>query len=43
VKTLGQIILVVGAVVIAYLLYALWPEIRHATRMENPQRITAEQ
>jgi hypothetical protein len=41
-KILGQIILVVGSVVLAYLLYAFWPELRHATRMGEPQRITAE-
>ena len=41
-KTLGQILLVVGAVILAYILYAFWPEIRHATRTGDPQRITAE-
>ena len=41
-KTLGQILLVVGAVVIACMLYLFWPEIRHATRIGDPQRITAE-
>jgi hypothetical protein len=42
VKTLGQILLVVGAVVLACMLYVFWPEIRHATRTGDPQRITAE-
>jgi hypothetical protein len=42
VKTLGQILLVVGAVVLAYMLYVFWPEIRLATRAGDPQRITAE-
>jgi hypothetical protein len=41
-KALGKILLMVAAVVLAYLLYAFWPEIRHATRMGGPQRITAE-
>lgn len=41
-KTLGQIFLVVGAVVLACMLYVFWPEIRHATRTGDPQRITAE-
>jgi hypothetical protein len=41
-KRLGQIILVVGTVALAYLLYAFWPELRHATGMGEPQRITAE-
>ena len=31
-----------GAVVLAYLLYALWPKLHHATRIREPQRITAE-
>jgi hypothetical protein len=42
VKTLGQILLVVGAVVLACMLYVFWPEIRHATRTGDPRRITAE-
>jgi hypothetical protein len=42
VKILGQILLVVGAVVLAFMLYMFWPEIRHATRTGDPQRITAE-
>jgi hypothetical protein len=42
VKKLGQILLVVGAVVLACMLYVFWPEIRHATRTGDPQRITAE-
>jgi hypothetical protein len=42
VEKLGQILLVVGAVVLAYMLYVFWPEIRHATRTGDPQRITAE-
>jgi hypothetical protein len=42
VKKLGQILLVVGAVVLSCMLYVFWPEIRHATRMGDPQRITAE-
>jgi hypothetical protein len=42
VKKLGQILLVVGAVVLAYMFYVFWPEIRHATRTGDPQRITAE-
>jgi hypothetical protein len=42
VKTLGKIFLVVGAVVLACMLYVFWPEIRHATRTGDPQRITAE-
>jgi hypothetical protein len=42
VKTLGQILLVAGAVVLTYMLYAFWPEIRHVTRTGDPQRITAE-
>ncbi|AGI74710.1 hypothetical protein OA238_118p0160 (plasmid) [Octadecabacter arcticus 238] len=41
-KVLGQIMLVVFGVVLAYLLYAFWPEIRHATRTGGPQHITAE-
>lgn len=41
-KKLGQILLVVGAVVLAYMLYVFWPEIRHATRTGDPQHITAE-
>lgn len=41
-KVLSQILLVVGAVVLAYLLYVSWPEIRHATGTGDPQRITAE-
>jgi hypothetical protein len=42
VKVLGQILLMVAAVVLAYLLYAFWPKIHHATRMGGTQRITAE-
>jgi hypothetical protein len=42
VKILGQILLVVGLVVLACILYVFWPEIRHATRTGDPQRIIAE-
>jgi len=42
VKILAQISLAVGAVVLLYLLYAGWPEIRHFLRLGDPQRITAE-
>lgn len=31
-----------GAVVLAYLLYAFWPELHHANRIVEHQRITAE-
>ena len=33
--------LIVGAFMLAYLLYAFWPEIRHITRLGDPEPITA--
>jgi hypothetical protein len=41
-KVLGQVLLVGVSVVLAYLLYAFWPEILHATRTGDPKRIIAE-
>jgi hypothetical protein len=42
VKTLGQIVLVVGAIVLAFVLYVFWPDMRHAGRIGDPQHMTAE-
>jgi hypothetical protein len=42
VKSLGQIVLVVGAIVLAFMLYVFWPEIRHVGRITGPQLMTAE-
>jgi hypothetical protein len=42
VKIFAQIIATVGAFALAYLVYLYWPEIRHATRLGEPQPITAE-
>ena len=42
VKIFAQIIATVGAFALAYLVYLYWPEIRHATRLGEPQQITAE-
>ena len=42
VKIVAQIITTLGAFALAYLLYLYWPEIRHATRLGEPQQITAE-
>ncbi len=41
-KIFAQIIATVGAFTLAYLVYLFWPEIRHATRLGEPQQITAE-
>lgn len=41
-KILAQIIATIGAFTLAYLVYLFWPEIRHATRLGDPQPITAE-
>jgi hypothetical protein len=41
-KIFTQISFSIVALMLAYLLYAFWPEIRHATRLGDPQRITAE-
>lgn len=42
VKSLAQISLAVGALVLLYLTYTGWPEIRHFLRVGDPQQITAE-
>lgn len=42
VKSLAQISLAVGALVLLYLTYTGWPEIRHFLRVGEPQQITAE-
>ena len=41
-KIFAQIIATLGAFTLAYLVYLYWPEIRHATRLGEPQPITAE-
>lgn len=41
-KSLAQICLAVGALVLLYLTYKGWPEIRHFLRVGEPQQITAE-
>ncbi|MFD1510456.1 hypothetical protein [Lacimonas salitolerans] len=41
-KSLAQISLAVGALVLLYLTYTGWPEIRHFLRVGDPQQITAE-
>ncbi|MCR9140339.1 MAG: hypothetical protein NXI27_30525 [Alphaproteobacteria bacterium] len=41
-KIFAQIIATVGAFALVYLVYLYWPEIRHATRLGEPQPITAE-
>ena len=41
-KIFAQIITTVGAFALVPLVYLFWPEIRHATRLGEPQQITAE-
>ena len=41
-KIFAQISMAVGTFALAYLVYLYWPEIRHATRLGEPQQITAE-